>query len=82
MIDRADAQTMEGTANLMVELRAGLDAAATEIGAEKLLLSVREMTRLALTVVCRALWERLELLGYPKNGCGKSAFCKSGAELC
>jgi hypothetical protein len=40
LIDRADATTMEGTANLMVELRAGLDAAAQEIGAERLLLSV------------------------------------------
>jgi len=33
--------SMAGTAELMVELRAGLDAAAAQIGAEKLLLSVR-----------------------------------------
>jgi len=31
---------MDGLADLMVELRAGLDAAAAQIGAEKLLLSV------------------------------------------
>jgi hypothetical protein len=31
---------MEGTAALVVELRAGLDVAAGQIGAEKLLLSV------------------------------------------
>jgi hypothetical protein len=44
MTGRADAKTMEGTASLMVELRAGLDAAATEIGAERLLLSVSRTT--------------------------------------
>jgi hypothetical protein len=41
LISRANQDTMEGTAALVVELRAGLDVAAGQIGAEKLLLSVR-----------------------------------------
>ena len=41
LINRANVDTTAGTAELMVELRAGLDAAAAQIGAEKLLLSVR-----------------------------------------
>jgi hypothetical protein len=40
LTSRASVDTMAGTAELMVELRAGLDAAAAQIGAERLLLSV------------------------------------------
>jgi len=54
---------MDGLADLMVELRAGLDAAAAQIGAEKLLLSVSrlidcesEFGGRSLTIVCGSLW--------------------------
>lgn len=38
--NRANAETKDGTASLIVELREGLDRAATDIGASRLLLSV------------------------------------------
>jgi hypothetical protein len=46
---RPNANTMEGLADLMVELRAGLDTAAAEIGAERLLLSVCPPCRTGLS---------------------------------
>jgi len=54
---------MDGLADLMVELRAGLDAAAAQIGAEKLLLSVCRFldckmgsSGRSLMIVCGSLW--------------------------
>jgi len=54
---------MDALADLMVELRAALDAAAAQIGAEKLLLSVCHLRTCqsksvggSLTIVCGSLW--------------------------
>lgn len=67
--DRADAKTKEGTAELMVELRRGLDEAAAQIGAEKLLLSVSVLsTEQTVKVLirqyaapCGSAWDFLDI---------------------